>query len=111
MSDYKMDYWKEAVSDSLEEQGLLHELPEGAIAQIAKDMINAVECQAMAFGWDCIPNPAIKEKSDEVKRYETKIKELERQIVSYRQSVATRRGVELHQVFMDDYGTVLISPR
>lgn len=105
MSDYKLNYWKEAVSSSFEENGL--PLTDSIIESVAKDMINSAECQSMAFGYDCIPNPAKAEKSNEIKRFEATIKELERQIQCYRQSVATRRGVPIEQVHVDVHGAVI----
>lgn len=107
MSDYKLDYWEEAVSNSLEENGLLNLMPKEAINKIAKDMVNAAECQSMAFGWDAIPSPAKAEKSSEAKRYEARIKELENEILCYRKSVASRRGVPLEQVHVDQHGDVI----
>lgn len=105
MSDYKLDYWKEAVGSSLEENEL--RATDAVIESIAKDMINAAECQSQAFGYDCIPNPANAEKSSQVKNLEARIKELEQEIQCYRQSVATRRGVPIEQVHIDHTGTVI----
>lgn len=70
-------------------------------------MINSAECQSQAFGHDCIPSPAKTEKTAEIKRLEKQIKELEDQILCYRQSVATRRGVPLNQVYLDHDGAVI----
>jgi hypothetical protein len=105
MNDYKLDYWKEAVSSSFDEHKLKH--PDDIIESIAKDMVNASECQSQAFGWDSIPNPAKAEKSGKEKILEAKIAELENEILCYRQSVATRRGVPLEQVHVDVHGTVI----
>ena len=105
MNDYKLDYWKEAVSSSLEENNL--QATDAVIENIAKDMINSAECQSQAFGHDCIPNPAKAEKSAQVKNLEDRIKELEHEISCYRQSVATRRGVPIEQVHIDVHGTVI----
>lgn len=105
MQNHKLDYWKEAVSSSFEENDL--PLTDAIIENVAKDMINSAECQSMAFGYDCIPNPAKAEKSAEIKRLEAKIKELEHEIQCYRQSVATRRGVPIEQVHIDVHGSVI----
>lgn len=105
MSDYKLNYWKEAVSSSFDEHNLKY--PDDIIESIAKDMINSAECQSQAFGHDCIPNPAKAEKSAQVKNLENRIKELEQEIHCYRQSVATRRGVPIEQVHVDHTGTVI----
>src|SRR5687768_12485841 len=105
MNDYKLDYWKEAVSSSFDEHSLKY--PDDIIESIAEDMINASECQSQAFGHDCIPNPAKAEKSSKEKILEAKIAELEKEILCYRQSVATRRGVPLEQVHVDHTGTVI----
>lgn len=105
MSNYKLDYWKEAVSSSFEENGL--PLTDAIIENVAKDMINSAECQSMAFGYDCIPNPAKAEKSAEIKNLESKIKDLEHEIHCYRQSVANRRGVPIQQVHLDHTGDVI----
>lgn len=102
---YKLDYWKEAVSSSFEENGL--QATDSIIENVAKDMVNSAECQSQAFGHDCIPNPAKAEKSAQVKNLEAKIKELEHEIHCYRQSVATRRGVPIEQVHIDHTGTVI----
>lgn len=107
MSNYKLDYWKEAVSSSLEENSLLHLVSDEALDAIAKDMINSAECQSMAFGYDCIPSPAKAERSVKEKSLEGRIKELENEILCYRQSVATRRGVPIEQVQLDVHGTVI----
>lgn len=107
MSDYKLDYWKEAVSSSLEENNLLHLVSDEVLKAIAKDMINSAECQSMAFGYDCIPNPAKVEKTAKEKSLEAEIKRLENEILCYRQSVATRRGVPVEQVQLDVHGTVI----
>jgi hypothetical protein len=105
MSNYKLDYWKESVSSSFEENGL--QATDAVIESIAKDMINSSECQSQAFGHDCIPNPAKAEKSAQVKNLEAKVKELEHEVSCYRHSVATRRGVPVEQVHVDNNGTVI----
>lgn len=105
MERYKLDYWKEAVSSSFEENGI--QAIDAIIEVVAKEMINAAECQSQAFGHDCIPNPAKAEKSAQVKNLEARIKELEQEIQCYRQSVATRRGVPIEQVHVDHTGTVI----
>jgi hypothetical protein len=105
MSNYKLNYWKESVSSSFEENGL--QATDAVIESVAKDMINSSECQSQAFGHDCIPNPAKAEKSAQVKNLEAKIKELEHEVSCYRQSVATRRGVLIQQVHLDHDGTVI----
>ena len=105
MNNYKLDYWKEAVSSSFEDNDL--RATDAVIESIAKDMINSAECQSQAFGHDCIPNPAKAEQSSRVKNLEAKIKELEQEIQCYRQSVASRRGVPIEQVHVDHTGTVI----
>lgn len=105
MSNYKLDYWKEAISCSFDEHNMKY--PDDIIESIAKDMINSAECQSMAFGYDCIPNPTKAEESIRVKNLEAKIKELEHEIQCYRQSVATRRGVPIEQVHIDHTGAVI----
>jgi hypothetical protein len=105
MKDFKLDYWKEAVSSAFDEHSLKY--PDDIIESIAKDMINSAECQSQAFGHDCIPSPAKSEKSAQVKNLEGRIKELEQEIQYYRQSVATRRGVPIEQVHVDVHGTVI----
>jgi len=105
MNDYKLTYWKEAVSSSFEENYL--PLVDSIIENVAKDMIISAEQQSMAFGYDCIPNPAKADKSAEIKRLEDRIKELENDILCYRQSVASRRGVPLEQVHLDNQGSVI----
>lgn len=99
MRDYKLDYWLESVSSAFDEYNIPH-LSTEAMKRFAEDMQNASEMQGQAFGYDAIPNPAKAEKDAEIKRYESRIKELENEIQVYKQSVANRRGVRVENVYI-----------
>jgi hypothetical protein len=109
--DYQIDYWFEALDYALEAEGHFNSIPDDVKRKVAKSLAESAEMQGQAFGWDAIPNPENAEIAKMKKRYESKIKELEEKELNYRKSVAQRRGVELHQVYMDRDGSVMISTR
>lgn len=109
--DYKTDYWLEALDCALEDVGYFDTIPNEAKIKIAISLVISAEMQSQAFGCDAIPSRANSETDELKKKYEKQIKELEERELNYRKSVATRRHVDLHQVYMDRDGVVMISPR
>jgi len=108
MKNYKLDYWIESVSCSLDEHNI--KVPAETIEAIAKDMLNASECQGMAFGYEAIPNPKNAEIEEIKRKYEARIKELEARDYIFRQSVANRRGVKPENVYIEN-GSVMYDLR
>jgi len=98
MSDHIFNYWLEAVRCSVEDNGIV--LPDGTDVKVAHDMAIAAENQSMAFGYRDRPSKH-PEKSDEVKRLEARIKELEERDLIFRQAVATRRRVPVEDVYIE----------
>lgn len=99
MQDYILDYWKEALSNSIEDAGL-GLLPDNALSKIANDMAMASETQSMAFSGDFKPSKNV--KSDEVRRLEAKIKELEKNGELYKSSVASKLRVPTSDVYINN---------
>lgn len=100
MRNYKLDYWLESVSSAFDEYNIPH-LPTETMMRFAEDMQNASEMQGQAFGHDAIPSRRNVEQDETVKALQAKIKELESQIMVYKQSVADRRGVRVENVYLD----------
>ena len=65
--DYKVRYWREALECALDEIGASDKLTKEEIAAVAASLEASAECQSMAFGYDCIPNPQTLE-IEELKR-------------------------------------------
>lgn len=77
--DYKVRYWREALECALDEIGAFDKLTKEEIAAVAASLEVSAECQSMAFGYDCIPNPQT-----------LQIKELERKLEIERNKVVCK---------------------
>jgi hypothetical protein len=104
MANYRLNYWIESVSCSLEENDIT--VSAETLEKIAKDMMNSAECQGQAFGHDAIPNPRNSEMEELKRKYEARIKELEARDLVFRESVANRRGVRSENVYIE-HGSVM----
>ncbi len=109
-TDYKLEYWLEALNSALDCEGYFEAIPDEAKIKIAKSLCISQEMQGMAFGYDAIPSRANSELDELKVKYEKQIKELEERELCYRKSVATRRRVELNRVYLHRDGSVMISP-
>jgi hypothetical protein len=105
MEDYKLDYWIESVSSSLEEIGC--ELSIDDITVIAEDMIISAEQESMAFGYDAIPNPLqtkMDKVHDDLKKSEDNWDD---ERFAYEQCIANLTGIPINKLFLTiKYGRV-----
>lgn len=100
MADRTVEYFRELLTDSLDEHGL-KATPEQVLA-IAKDVAGAHENFGMAFGHDAIPSPAIAERKrlDEQHKYE--VKRLEIEAAAYKREACELAGKDPHDVWVSD---------
>lgn len=110
-TDYRLDYWIEAVQCSLDENGLFGYIPKELIKSIAKDMHNAYENIGMAFGDHVARSPVETDKDRKIKALEAQVKELEKDIYCYKSNVARRRHVEPNEVYLSNSGEVMYDRR
>jgi Cys-tRNA synthase (O-phospho-L-seryl-tRNA:Cys-tRNA synthase) len=99
-----MDYWKECVSESFDDAGIV--ATKEQIDIVASWVDGAHENYGMAFGYDAIPNPMLTEVEN-LKAKIAKLEELhERQIHGIKKGVANRRNVDIHDVHIEEDGHV-----
>lgn len=110
MSDYRFKYWKEALECSLDDAGASGLLSDEVIERVASDLQVSAENMDMAFGYSaisCSSNSVI----EELKRsHKAEIAEMQQQLDTYRNSVATRRGVAPSDVCIEG-DSVMYRPR
>ena len=99
MENYKLDYWIESVSASMDNAG--YTLPIEDITAIAEDMIITAEQESMAFGYDAIPNPLQTEVDKINDRLQQERENWNNREDIYVKSIATRNGVQPEDVFID----------
>ena len=109
MSDWRLNYWKEALECALED--IPNELTDEQLTSIAGDLAIASEMEDQASGVTNIPNPLRAEIDNLKRKHEKELQESEAEILAYRTSVAERRGVSLTDVHIK-YGKleVIIYP-
>ena len=99
-----MNYWKECIEEALEDAGI--ETTDEQIYTVTRWVVGAHENYGMAHGYHAIPNP----RDTEIESLEKKIKKIEdshqRQLYGIREGVAKRRGVEVHDVWIESDGSV-----
>lgn len=100
----KLQYWVECLSESLQSHGIA--LGADEINLIAKDIECGHENFHMAFPYQEREEPIPNDKYESLKEEN---KRLQKDIICYRQSVADRRGVPLHNVYLTD-GKVMYDP-
>ena len=101
-----MDYWKECIEEAFEDAGI--DATQDQIVSVASFVDGAHENYGMSMGHDCIPNPLEAEICKLKEDFEKERNGLERLNTVYRQSVATRRRVDLHNVYIDG-DTVMVN--
>lgn len=110
--DPYLDYWIEAVENSLDENTLIP-LTRESIFGIAKDMMRAHEMHGEAFGTYNIPNPMAteaKKLQEKLKQQQNSEEERERQ---WKAAVLRSRGLREDSYFvsMDNRGHVVVEDR
>ena len=112
-----MDYWKECVSEALEDAGIA--ASDEQIENITGWVEGAHENYGMARGYDVRQSPLPDARDSKIKNLEAEIKRLEQDIDIYRSSVARRRNVSERDVYLDrwtvdgdgkGHGRVMIEP-
>lgn len=104
MINYKLNYWEEAISSSLEEHGLLTNEVKKHLSSIAKDLVNSADLQSQAFGEDIAhkyekPKHSNPEQTiTELKKY---IAQLEGENLAYKKGVARRRNTTPDKVYIE----------
>ena len=106
MTNYKLEYWIEAVESALE--AIETDLSVEDITSIAEDMLISAEQEGMAFGHDAIANPLQTEIDQMKARFKQEEERWERRDWIYRESIATRARVKPEDVYIQ-YDTVYIS--
>lgn len=101
--------WEITIKEAFEDAGIIA-TPE-QIDTVISWVEGTHENYGLATGNDFIPDPRESEIKQLKLAHKKEIESLESQIFNYRKSVATRRGVDINQVYMDDDGSVMISPR
>lgn len=108
-TDFRFNYWKEALECSLSEAGVT--LPDDKVELIAQDMETAHDMYGEATGQSCIPNPL----QTEISRLQQQMKDKEKaadekyeRMRDYaRTQVAARNGTDKESVIVwDHYGRV-----
>ncbi len=101
-----MDYWTECIESSFEEAGI--EATKEQIQMVAGDVEVSSDNYGMAHGHDAIPNP----RDEDVRRLNAQIKQVEKErdqmTLNFKQNVATRRGCDVSDVSIDQYGCAVI---
>ena len=95
-----MDYWKECIKEALDDVLII--ASEGEIDTIASWVEGAHENYSTAMGHDVNQSPVETEKDRIINSLKAEIKNLENNVFSYRQSVATRRNVPVEDVYLED---------
>lgn len=100
-----MNYWEEVISEGACEANLV--ITESQIKMIASHAESAHENYGLATGSECIPNP-MESEIEQLKKSHAKDKaEWESRDLNYRKSVATRRGVDVNNVYQNEHGEVM----
>jgi len=95
-----MDYWLECIKEAFEDAGII--ATEEQIRNVTGWVEGAYENYGMASGHDCIPNPMISEIEKLKMKHKEEIKDFEKTIHTYRNSVSTRRNVPIEDVHIDN---------
>ena len=103
MNNYKLDYWIESVSSSIDEIGC--KLSTEDITSIAEAMIITAEQESMAFGYDAIPNPLQTEidmvnvrLKREQEEWESRERKMEDKLKQERRAWHRREGIYLQSI-------------
>jgi hypothetical protein len=102
------DIWNEGLASALESVGAwdaYESLTPDQRAGASTYLSNWAEC--MDMGGPDTPDPSIAEIAGIRAQHQREIADLNRQIDAYRQSVATRRGVPLSDVFLNRHNEVI----
>lgn len=100
-----MSYWEDTVKESFEDAGIT--ATDEQIDTVISWVEGAHENYGMATGRDCIPAPRESEVDALKKQYKQEIERLESQIGVFRKSVATRRGVDESDVYLDGNSVIV----
>lgn len=95
----KQEYWEYSLSEALEAVGV--KLTDEQLTAVAADLCISAEQTSMCFGSDHPQGQRNTELEELKKRYEKQIKELEDRDWIFRKSVAERRGVTPHDVYIE----------
>lgn len=95
-----MDYWKECIAEALEDAGII--ATDEQIDTITSWVDGAHENYGLATGQECIPNPLESEVEQLNRQHEKELQEKDKIVNIYRQSVATRRRVNIRDVYTDN---------
>ena len=97
-----IEYWIEAVSESLESAGL--DATKNQINEIAKDIKISVDCMGLATGDEFIPNPINTEIEQLKKELQDEKNRAERELSLVVKRYARRRGVEEGDIYINREG-------
>lgn len=105
------EYWLESFKCILDESGISDCMTEDKKEEVAKALELSADMEHEISGGFYIPNP----QSNEIYELKMKLRRAEemaeRNMNFYRQNVAKRHNVDIHQVSIDRYGDASISPR
>jgi hypothetical protein len=102
------DYWRETIEYALEEAGFEGSMTTEQLNAVADAVRISHENYGMFDGSDAIRAPAIpRECQNQIDSLKREIARLEGEILCYRKSVAERRRVDVSDVHLDQYGTVI----
>lgn len=102
-------YYEDTVREAFDDANII--ATEEQIDTVISWVVNASENYGLATGRDCIPNPKNSEIEALKALHKKEIERLENRDLQYRQSVAKRHGVDANQVYLDEYGSVMVRPR